>query len=527
MNKSDNIQDYVESIKNYENDLVKIENFIEGVRTLPGFYIGATGNIGWLACIREIFQNAIDEMKRPYSPCHYIKIVFDERNQQAIIEDTGRGIPLGKIIEIYTSERMSSNYHKKAGDSYTSGTHGVGSGVALALSKYFSVSSYVLGKAHQVQFDSGIPRNDIEEKIPCPEGRQGTTVIMTPDLDIMGNVNLTCKEVFDMVFKIFTLINIGDRIDFIGIDSKGNKCIEEEMINKDGIVTDLIVKTQSPLIPPIQFQDDNGTMMCEIAFTYDASDLSGEEDITSFGNFTNTTDGTHVQGFLSGICIYFKNYMNKIYLGEKSKITITNIDVRTGLKAVVNAAHINPIFKGQFKGVLSNDDIEPYIRNFTIKSLENWAKLRPGDLQKIAKFLKDVAELRMKSDTDKVKLSSKYETNVLTGRPKGFVPASGKKELELVIVEGKSALGSTKNSRDYLRQAIFPIRGKLPNAYTTSKTKFLSNQEVAAIISLVGGGYGKNFDITKVRWEKIILLADADPDKLLSGYTEMYRKQHS
>lgn len=513
MPKQVDMKDYEENIRNYENTLVKIDNFIEGVRTLPGFYIGATGNIGWLACIREIFQNAIDEMKREYSPCHYVKVQFDERTQQAIIDDTGRGIPLGKIIEIYTSERMSSNYHKKAGDSYTSGTHGVGSGVALALSKYFEVNSYVLGKARQVQFDSGVPRSEKETKIPCPKDRQGTTVIMTPDPDIMGVVNLTCKEVFDMVFKIFTLINIGDRIDFIGTDKKGRVCIEEELVNKDGIITDLIVKTQAPLVQPISFKDDNGTMMCEIAFTYDASDLSGEEDITSFGNFTHTTDGTHVQGFLSGVCIYFKNYMNKIYLGEKSKITITNVDVRTGLKAVINAAHINPVFKGQFKGVLSNDDMEPYIRNFTIKSLEAWAKVHPGDLQKIAKFLKDVADLRMKSDTEKVKLSSRYESNILTGRPRGFIPPSGKKNLELIIVEGKSALGSTKNSRDYQTQGIFPIRGKLPNAYTTSRSKFLANVEVAAIISLVGGGYGKNFDINKVKWEKIILLADADPDK--------------
>lgn len=511
--KEDNLNNYIDSIKNYENELVKIESFIEGVRTLPGFYIGAIGNVGWLACIREIFQNAIDEMKRKNSPCHYVKVHFDERNQEAIIEDTGRGIPHGRIIEIYTTERMSSNYHKKEHDDYTSGTHGVGSGVALALSKYFSVNSYVLGNAVQVIFDSGIPWDRGEYKIPCPQGRQGTTITMSPDTTILGNVDLTCQEVFDMVFKIFTLIDIGDRIDFIGINKEGKEAIFEELTNKDGIITNLIINTQSPLITPITFGDDTGRMKAEIAFTYDTTDLTSEEIITSFANFTPTTDGTHVSGFLDGLFIYFRNYMNKIFLGEKSKITVVNNDIRTGLRAVVNSAHIEPVFKGQFKGVLSNEDMKPFVRNLTIKSLEEWAKTHSSDLQKICKFIKDIAEIRMKSDDNKIKLSSKYESSLLTGKPKGYKPASGNKDLELIIVEGKSALGSAINSRDASMQALYAIRGKMPNAFSTPKAKFLSNAEVASIINIVGGGYGKSFDISKVKWKRIIFLADADPDK--------------
>lgn len=511
--KTDKIDNnFVESIKNYGNDLVEIESFIEGVRTLPGFYIGAIGNVGWLACIREIFQNAIDEMMRRVSPCHYIKVSFDERSQRAVIEDTGRGIPHGKIIKIFTTERMSSNYNKKENDDPTAGAHGVGSGVALALSKYFEVNSYVLGVAKQVKFDAGKPWDKGEYDIPCPEGRQGSTIIMEPDPKILGVVNLTCTEVFDMVFKIFTLINIGDRIDFTGVDSNGKVTIYEELINKDGIITDLIMKTQSPIIAPITFASNNGITKAEIAFTYDSSDLTVAEDITSFANFTPTTGGTHVDGFMDGLCIYFRNYMNKIYLGEKAKVTVVNSDIKTGLKAVVNASHINPVFKGQFKGILSNEDMVPFIKNLTISSLEGWAKTHPGDLQKICKMIKEIAEIRTKSDDNKIKLSTKYETSLITGKPKGYIQPSGNKELELVIVEGKSALGSTKNSRDYTRQGIYPIRGKLPNAFTTSKAKFLNNEEVATIITLVGGGYGKSFDISKVKWDKIILLADADSD---------------
>ena len=183
-------------------------------------YIGSKNREGWKACIREIFQNAIDEMIRKESPCHYVKLTFDERDQSAVIEDTGRGIPHGQIITIYASQHTSSNYTKKPYE-YTSGVHGVGSGVAMALSKEFDIYSYVLGKAKHVHFDAGTPWKKGEENISCPAGRQGTTVTMRPDLDVLEDIDLKCEDILDLVLKIFPLINIGDQIDFVGIDSNG------------------------------------------------------------------------------------------------------------------------------------------------------------------------------------------------------------------------------------------------------------------------------------------------------------------
>ena len=148
--------------------------------------------------------------------------------------------------------------------------------------------------------------------------------------------------------------------------------------------------------------------------------------------------------------------MNKIYLGEKSKISVINNDIKTGLRVIIAAAHLNPVFAGQFKGILSNEDMHTYIKNLTTKSLEEWAKTSPGDLQKVCKCIKEIAEIRAKSDDSKIKLSNNYEASALTGKPKKYVQASGNKELELIIVEGDSALGSAKNSRDSSKQAIFP-----------------------------------------------------------------------
>ena len=511
LNQSNNLtQEQLEHIKNYASEIKTIESFITGVRTLPGFYIGATGNIGWKACVREIVQNAIDESLRPNSPCHYIRVVYDERNQSALIEDTGSGIPHGHIIRIYTTERSSSNYEKRKGE-YTSGTHGVGSGVALALSKHFEVSSYILGKAVHVEFAEGIPWKDGEKKIPCPDGRQGTTVFMTPDPSVLGQVNLTCNEIFDLIMKIFPTINIGDRIDFIGINVNGKTVINQQLTNKDGLITALQMIATKPIIPPIVFAEDTGTMKGELMFTWD-SDMNSEENIISYANYTPTTGGTHVDGFIDGLCKYLRKYINTFYLPKNSKVSIINSDIKSGLKAAVFAAHLHPVFAGQFKGLLSNSDIKSFISDLVYKGLDEWARKNPNDLQKVCKYVKDMADIRMKSDDSKVKLSNQYQRNSLTGKPKKYIEPAGKKDLELFIVEGDSAMGSTQSGRDPQRQGIFPIRGKILNAFNTPKAKFLSNPEVAAIISLVGGGYGKSFDITKVKWKKIIIMSDADPD---------------
>ena len=508
---TENLNKFEESIKNYGNKIEHIDSFVEAVRRFPGMYIGSKGNVGWKACIREIFQNAVDEIIREESPCHYVKLTFDERDQSAVIEDTGRGIPHGQIITIYASQHTSSNYTKKPGE-YTSGVHGVGSGVAMALSKSFDIYSYVLGEARHVHFDEGNTWKEGEKKIQCPAGRQGTTITMVPDLSVLDEVDLTCEDILDLVLKVYPLVNIGDRIDFVGIDKSGNIKFQEELVNKDGIITSLIVRTQSPLVAPIHFKDDTGVMRAEIAFTYDSSDLTSAEDIVSYANFTPTTGGTHVNGFIEGACNFIRNYMNKIYLGEKSKISVINNDIKTGMKVVIAAAHLNPVFAGQFKGILSNEDMYKYIKDLTTKSLEEWSKTSPGDLQKVCKYIKEIAEIRAKSDDSKIKLSNNYEASALTGKPKKYVAPSGNKNLELIIVEGDSALGSAKNSRDSKVQGIFPIRGKIPNSFKTQKAKFLGNQEIASIITIIGGGYGKNFDINKVKFDKIIFLADADPD---------------
>lgn len=459
-----NLSQYEESIKAY-GDKIKSLNFVEAVRRLPGMYIGETGNNGWRSCIREITQNSFDEAVRPDSPCNYVKITFDERNHSAIIEDTGRGVPHNKMQQIYSEAHSSSHYENTAGSSYSSGVHGVGAGVAMSLSENFKSTSYVLGVAHEIIFKKG-QLVQKEHQVPCPKNRQGTTVYLEPDLDIMGQITLSCHEIFTMVANIVPLLPIGTKVDFIGIDTIGNIAINEQLVNTDGVFAFLRQRTKTALINPITFSCDTKVMKAEAAFTYDSTDLTSEEDIISFANFTNTTGGgTHVNGFLDGLCTYMRNYMNKIYLGDKSKITVTANDIKTGLKAVINVDHINPMFMGQFKGILSNTDMQDFVKRLTIEALEGWSKTNPGDLIKLCKFFKEVAEIRSKNDNEKIKLSDKYSQSKITGKPKDYVQPSGHKNLELFIVEGKSAKGPATSGRNYETQGVFPIRGKLPKVF--------------------------------------------------------------
>ena len=284
-----------------------------------------------------------------------------------------------------------------------------------------------------------------------------------------------------------------------------------------GILTYLYEDVNSPLIKPICIRHDTGVMKMDVAFTYDSSNLVLDASTKAFANCCPTSAGYHIDGFKKGISQYFTNYMNKVYLAsavnnkKKNKISITQIDVRMGLKCVISVAHLEPVFNGQAKEIFSNKEMEPFVKEQLMKGLDEWAKQNPSDLQKLCKFFKEMAQLRMSQDQEKVKLNNKYNS-VLSGLPSKYVAPKGKEHLELFICEGDSAGSHMRNNRLNDRQGYFPIRGKIPNAFNTNKKSFLENVEISGIINIIGGGYGSNFDIDKVKWEKIIIATDADAD---------------
>lgn len=533
-NVSQNIsKEMIDNIKNYGNQITTLEDFVTSVRLTPGMYIGGIGDPGFINMIREIVQNANDELNKKESPCDTVWVTYDERSFTIIVEDNGRGIPFDNIIRIFRDQHTSSNFNfnKKSGE-YSSGLHGVGSKVTNALSKKFMIDSFILGEGRHVEFNDGYPWDKGEVKIPKKdaEGKQGTRVTFQPAMSVMGDLSVTWEDVFNLVKLIHPLNKIGATTHFKGVDSAG-KVHSTTLVNNDGIIEYLINDTTKPLVKPIHLFKDTGKMKADVMFTYDMSEKS-ISTMHAFSNFCPTASGYHIDGFYEGLGYFFSNYMNKIYLAkdtgkkkkDSKKLSVTIADVKTNLCVVIAAAHLEPMFSGQAKERLSNQDMKPFMKGMVMDLLDQWSKENPADFNKICKYLKEVAELRLKADKEKIKITSKYNSSPLSGGlPSKYVAPTGKKDLELWICEGDSAAGTMKNHRLNERQGYFPIRGKISNAFKYKRETFLSNPEVAGIIAIIFDGYKdfdinklgkKNFkiDVSKIKWKKIIFGTDADSD---------------
>lgn len=508
-------QEMIENIKNYSEEITTLEDFVAGVRQNIGMYIGSKGNQGFINMIREIVQNGLDELMKKSSPCDRIIVSFDERTNFVIVEDNGRGVPFQDMLRVFQDQHTSSNYKKKKGE-YSSGLHGVGAKVTNALSQKFIVESYILGEARRLEFDEGHPWKKGVIKIPNKDNKQGTIIQFQPSYQVLGDLSITWKDVYNLIALILPLTTIGAKVIFNAITIDGEQ-ISETLVNNDGILTYMVNNVKNPLIKPIHLFYDSGEMRMDIMFTYDTEDIVLDSKLIAFANCCPTSAGKHIDGFKKGLSTFFSNYMNKIYLAtadkgaKKKKINVSGNDIRMGLKAVISVAHLTPIFNGQAKEILANTEMDPFVSDHIMKGLDEWSKQNPQDLQKLCKYFKEVAQMRLNADKEKVKLNTKYSQSI-NGLPSNFVPPTGKKNIELWICEGESAAGGMKNNRINLTQGYFPIRGKIPNAFKKKPADFLSNAEVSGIINIIGGGYGKNFNIDDVKWDKIIFGTDADAD---------------
>lgn len=440
------------AIDNYGDEIVTMKDFVSICRRRPGFLLGPIGVAGFVNMCREIFQNSIDQIMDPASPANWFRFSYDERTLEVEVEDNGKGFPINDMVRILTKEYTSKNYVKQTGQ-YSSGMNGVGSKVVKALSTVFIVETYLYnGDAARLECKDGYPVTKEPVRIKNPSKKQGSMVKFIPDESVLGECRAPWKELYVLIKRIMSLTPIGSRMTFEAVDISGKK-FHEDVVNKDGIITDLIMKSKSPIIKPIIIGADDGTHKLETAFCWDAGENGplDQEEVTSFCNFCPTKGETHVNGTIDGICRWFSKYMNDIYLANqkaKDKLKITAADVKTGLNIMISAAHIEPEFTGQAKEILSNQDMIPFCRETVMRGLDEWSKSNPQDLQKVSKFIKEIAELRIKEEAGRAKIVQKYQANVLTGLPSKYIRPLGKKDIELIIVEGLSASGNIVEGRD-------------------------------------------------------------------------------
>ena len=511
-----------QAIDNYGSQIKTLKDFQTSVRKRPGMYLGRLGGAGLLNEMREIFQNSVDQIIDPNSPCNWFRFFYDERTLEVIVEDNGLGFPFNDIIRILTTQHTSKNFEKNPGQ-YSSGLNGVGSKIVNALSEIFIVESYRYdGTAVRVEFEKGYPKTKEPVKIPNKEKKQGSKVSFIPDSEILGNINLEWKEIYRLIKDIMSLTPIGSHMSFEAIDINGKR-FTEEIINKDGIMTNLITKVKRPIIKPIIVGTDDGWHKLECSFCYDSGDgINGPdevENVTAYSNFCPTLGGTHIDGTIKGITQWFTSYMNNIYLinqkSKNNKLKIIAADIKNGLNVMISAAHLEPNFTGQAKEIVSNEDMEGFCKEVVMRGLDEWSKANPQDLAKISRFFKDIAEVRQKSEASKAKIVTKYQANVITGLPQKYFRPKGKENIELIIVEGDSAAGTAQVVRNEMTQGILPIRGKIINAFGCTKQKFFSNEEVQGITRIIlGGDYRRNFDVSECKVSRVIFMSDADVDRL-------------
>lgn len=497
---------------NKQKEIKVIDDPVEAVRKLPDVYIGALGNHGFLNMYREILQNSLDEIIKGNTLDQNIIVSFDARTHTCIIEDNGQGIDLNMLAPVFSVLHSSSNYDKVEGSGdYSSGKNGMGATITNFLSKFFIVESFRMdGTAAKVEFTEGRLSSKGTQKIRCPRGKHGLITSFAPS-DMMGEITVDDVEIEKLTWLVCHLCKIGTRITYNAINTLGQKrsvIIE----NKNGIRDLMAGICERPVMEPIYFVEDNGTMKVEVLFSYDVSNMD-DPNILGFANMCPTNAGTHIDGYLDAIAKYFRKYMNEIYLANNKKLQVNAQDTRTGLRAVISVFHIKPMFTGQSKEVFSKTDMKPFIASVTAKALEQWAANNPSDLQKVSKYLKDVAEIRLKSDNAKIKMSDKYAPSVISGLPAKYKKPNSNKNFEVWITEGDSAASGMENNRDKMTQGLFPIRGKIANAFTTPVKKYFENEEVAGLFKIFGyNGYSKTFDPAKFRPEKVVIATDADAD---------------
>ena len=516
-------KEQLDSINNYSSQIVSLKDFVAAVRKRPGMYIGYKGNFGFIRMIREVLQNAIDEMVRKDSCGTTAVVTYYEGNRQIIIEDNGRGIPFGHIIRVFSKQHTGSNYEKKLFD-YTSGTNGVGAKVSMALSKTFVVESSILGEARRVEFDDGTPWEQGELPVPNNNNRQGTMVSFTPSIEALGDITVTCEDIITLIKTLSPKTPVGSSIHFNGVKLDGTE-IHDRITNEDGLMGIMINVCQKPMFEPIVFGGDTGEMCASVILDWDtsAAETGVEECVVSYANFcpTNSADSSHTRGFSAGVKDFFTGYMNNIYLNnststknsksknQKKPLKVIEADIRSGIRAVVDAAVLEPNFTGQAKDVLEVAEMVDYVKTMTMQALDEWSKTNPTQLNKLCKYFKEIAQLRTSQENKKVNISKSYKAGI-NGLPSKFV-APSKKWVELFIVEGDSAGGPCKNNRDVETQGIYPIRGMIKNCFEAKESECLANAEVAGILTLCGWEQKKKFDpMVDCKWEKLITAGDAD-----------------
>lgn len=501
----------------YDASNITVLEGLEPVRVRPGMYIGSTGPAGLHHCIWEIVDNAVDEAMAGFCTRIDVTLLADGGCR---VSDDGRGIPVddhpsypGKsAAEIVYTVLHAGGKFGGGGYKVSGGLHGVGASVVNALSTSLLLEVDRDGQHHELLFkDGGKPQGKLKVTGTAPRGRTGTTATFYPDPTIFEEVDFRAQTVTERL-QIMAFLNKGLEIRFT--DERSGRESKETFKYNGGIVDyvkHLNASKESLFKKVGSFEVAEDTQEVEIAFQWNSGYY---ESIHSFANGISTNEGgMHEEGFRKALTNVLNRYAKKRNLLKEKDDNLLGEDIREGLTCIISARLAEPQFEGQTKAKLGNVSIRSLVERATNEKLAEWLEENPREAGQIVSKAIQASRARMaaRQARDLTRRKSALDGAGLPGK---LVDCSSRdpRESELFIVEGNSAGGSAKDARDPRTQAILPIRGKILNVEKARSDKILKNSEIQALISAIGAGVESDFDVSKIRYDKIILLADADVD---------------
>jgi len=499
----------------YTADKIKVLEGLEAVRKRPGMYIGDTTVRGLHHCVYEIVDNSVDEALAGY--CSEIKVHIHLDNSVSV-EDDGRGIPVGmhegegvSAAElVYTKLHAGGKFNEDDGAYKVSGgLHGVGAAVVNALSHWVKVEIKKNSKVHHLNFEKGKAKEPLKIVGECGEDVTGTKVTFKPDNTIF-EVHEFSFDTLANRFREMAFLNRG-----LKISLKDERDEKSEVFHYEGGISEFVTylnRTKKSIhTKPVYFIDSRDDYEIEIAMQWTDS---YSETLTSYANNIATPEGgTHISGFKTALTRVLNNYAKGTNL-IKGKLSLTGDDMREGLTAVISVKLSNPQFEGQTKSKLGNSEVEGIVNSLIGEKLKSYLEENPSIGKTIVRKSIDAAAAREAAKKAR-ELTRRKTALDITGLPGKMADCQEKNpELcEIYIVEGDSAGGSAKQGRDRKYQAVLPLKGKILNVEKARYDKVLKNEEIKMLIQAMGTGIGKdNFDISKLRYHKIVIMTDADVD---------------
>lgn len=499
-----------EKIEAYDVHAIKVLDGLEGVRKRPAMYIGSTGKEGLHHLVIEVVNNSVDEALAGFCTEILVKL---NKDGSVTVKDNGRGIPTEihpqfkksgveiVMTKLHAGGKFDHKVYKIAG-----GLHGVGVSVVNALSEWLIVEVKRNGKIYEQKYERGKPISELIIKGNCKPEDTGTTVTFKPDKEIFSTLKFDFESLANKMREL-AFLNPGL---LIILESEVDK--KKEIFKFEGGLQEFVKwlnKTRNPIHKPIYFKKQQDDCIVEVAIQYNDS---YQENIFSFVNTINTIEGgTHVAGFKTALTRVLNNYAIKNKM-IKEDVKFEGDDVREGLTAIISIYLHDPQFEGQTKTKLGNSEVKGIVDSIVTEQLTQFLEENPSVAKVIVSKAIDALKARLAAKKAKELVRKKTSFSGILPGKLADCSSNNVEKTELFVVEGESAAGSSKQARNKEFQAILPLKGKILNVEKANPHKIFENEEIAALTTAIGTGLGKDFDIEKLRYGRIIIMCDADVD---------------